>query len=306
MIKTKKQSIGANCTIAESATIECEELILGDGVFIGERVRIKAKKIIIDDFSLIGADTNINIPYLTVGEYTKIHNHALINGKEAVHIGHNCWIGQNCILNGEALLCIGNNVGIGTYSSIWTHGYFGQLIDGCNYCSIKPTTIENDAWLVGSYNTIFPGVTIGEKAVVMGTSVITKNIPKGHTFGGNPAIDITEKLKPAYTPIPKAQQKQLLKETLITYFQQNNMYYQTKDANLHIEGYGQICFDENILPTQQDTLYFLDCVSDWNLEHQQASLFCLTSKKYKKTKKKLEVLVRKILNPCVARFIPFL
>lgn len=303
MIRAGKQQIGKNSHIADSASIECEELFIGEGVSIGERVQIKAQKVYIDDFSLIGADSNIVIPFLTVGEYTKIHNHALINGKTGVQIGHNCWIGQNCVLNGEALLTIGNNVGIGTYSSIWTHGYFGQLIDGCNYFSIKPTTIANDAWLVGSYNTVFPGVTIGEKAVVMGTSVVTKDIPALHTFGGNPATDITDKVKSPYTPLASAQQYALLQQTLEDYFAENKLAYTIQKKCLTLEGYGQIYFGRQALPTDKDTLCFLDRVDSWE-STAQASLFCLATKQYNKRKTPLEILARKILNPCVARFIP--
>ncbi|MCU0438590.1 MAG: acyltransferase [Raineya sp.] len=289
--------------IPKSARIICEKLTITRGVVIGENVSIKAREVYIGDQSFIGDFTNIHLGGdLHIGEYTKIHKYGLLNGKKSINIGHNCWIGQNCILNGEENLMIGNNVGIGTYSSIWTHGYFGELIEGCNYYSVKPTIIEDDVWLVGSYNTVFPGVKIGKKAVIMGTSVITKNIESGKTFSGNPAIDITDKIKQPYIPITLDEKKYIIKAYLTKYFTENKYNFTELIDEIQVDGLGIIKFkyDENY--SKNESVAIFDNIPTFmNVE---ATLFCLESKRYNKKNSKLEIMLRKILNSVVARFLP--
>jgi acetyltransferase-like isoleucine patch superfamily enzyme len=40
---------------------------------------------------------------------------------------------------------------------------------------------------IGARCIILKGVTIGEKSIVAAGSVVTKNIPEGEVWGGNPA-----------------------------------------------------------------------------------------------------------------------
>lgn len=308
-IIAENKSIGIDTRIAESAHIECKSLEIGKNVVIDERTKIicKGGKVVIGDQTYIGNDVTIILSNFEIGEYCKLHNHSLLNGKGSVYIGHNGWFGQNCILNGEADLHIGNNVGIGTYSSVWTHGYFGQLVDGCTLFSIKPTVIEDDVWLVGSYNTIFPGVTIGKGAVLMGTSVVTKSLESKKVYGGNPAKDLTDKIGWPYEEISFEKKVEIIKECLSNHFEQAKISFQKESEttwNIPSQG-GKIHFGLEAvnLPGDAHHIIFAGDVKDWSgLEH--VSQFCLTTKMYSKCYAPLEVLVRKILNPTVARFVP--
>jgi acetyltransferase-like isoleucine patch superfamily enzyme len=134
------------------------------------------------------------VPEFVTGDYVSLHNHLFVNGVRPCTIGHNVWIGQNCILNARDRLTIGNGVGIGAYSSVWTHGAHGELLEGCIIYKIAPVNIEDDVWIVGSYNVISPGVTIGRRAIVLTGSVVTKDVPRGGCVGGNPARDLSDKL----------------------------------------------------------------------------------------------------------------
>ena len=292
--------IGQNFNIHSSASIHCDTLIIGDNVVIDERTKIICKGIVkIEDNTYIGNDVAIILASLEIGEYTKLHNHCLLNGKASVKIGHNCWIGQNCNLNGEADLIIGNNVGIGTYSSVWTHGYFGELIEGCNIFSVKPTIIEDDVWLVGSYNTIFPGVTIKKKTVLFGTSVITKSTEENNVYSGNPAQNITTKVGQPYANLSLNQKIEIIKNSLLENIQEASFEEPNK---IVVKNMGAIYFltsPKNI----ENAIIFKEKVDDWNISKSN-SLFCLTTKKYSKHKTPLEILIRKTLNPVTARFIP--
>lgn len=306
-IIASNKTFGEGFKISPSAYIECKELIIGRDVIIDERVRIICKNgtVKIGDQTFIGNDTSIILQSFTIGEYSKLHNHSLLNGKKTVSIGDNCWIGQNCVLNGEEDLVIGNNVGIGTYSSVWTHGYFGQLIDGCSIFSIKSTIIEDDAWLVGSYNTIFPGVTVGKKSVLMGTSVVTKSMLPGKIYGGNPAKDISDKVGSPYKEIEYLEKIEIIKYHLKNYFQNNLIEYIEEDLKISVIEKGDIIFNysDDPIMCSNDSVHFFEEVKDWS-KSEKTSKFCLKKKQYQKNYTQIEILIKKILNPVVARFIP--
>ena len=86
-----------------------------------------------------------------------MHNHLLVNGHKPCTVGHDVWIGQNCILTSTDRLTIGNGVGIGTYSCVLTHGFHGELLEWCKIFKLALTVIEDDIWIVGSYNIVSPG-----------------------------------------------------------------------------------------------------------------------------------------------------
>jgi acetyltransferase-like isoleucine patch superfamily enzyme len=298
------RQIGEGSRIAPTAIVKAPKVIIGRNVIIDERVKILCKhEVVIGDNVYIGNDCAIILKSFSIGEYTKLHNHSLLNGKGSVHIGDNCWIGQNCVLNGEDVLTIGNNVGIGTYSSVWTHGYYGQLVEGCQIFSIKPTTIEDDAWLVGSYNTVFPGVTVGSKAVLMGTSVVTKSLESNRVFSGNPARDITDKVGVPFVPINYNEKRAIIVKFLRESFIDNDRSIAELENGMEVKGIGKILFDVHDLSNlQEDVVVFYEEVSDWS-PVQRVSKFCLTSKEYQKNYTEIERLVKSILNPAAARFV---
>jgi acetyltransferase-like isoleucine patch superfamily enzyme len=303
MIKADQQHIGANFRLGENSSITCLKLHVGNDVQIDKNTTIYCPKgeVYIDDQAYIGSDVVIRLANFRMGEYVKLHNHGLLNGVGNVQIGHNCWIGQNAVLNGEANLTIGNNVGIGTYSSVWTHGYFGQLVDGCAINSTKDTIIEDDAWLIGSYNTIFPGVTIGKQAVLMGTSVVTKSLAANKIYGGNPAKDLTEKMGAPYMDLLWDQKKAILISSLTKYFEAYGIPYDLEEEQIKVTGKGKIIFDSGLL--EAGDIAFVERAGSADND-KAGSTFCLTTKTYKKKYSELEILVKKILNPTVARFIP--
>jgi len=47
--------------------------------------------------------------------------------------------------------------------------------------------IAREGAVIGGGATVLPGVTIGERAVVAAGAVVTKDVPAGEVWGGNPA-----------------------------------------------------------------------------------------------------------------------
>ena len=105
----------------------------------------------------------------------------------------NISFGDNCMINSDVKfidmggITIGNNVGIsvGTVLCSTNHPCNPLTLDTFE-CIKEPIVIEDDVW-IGANCTILGNVTIGKGAIIGAGSVVTKNIPAGEVWAGNPA-----------------------------------------------------------------------------------------------------------------------
>lgn len=114
-------------------------------------------------------------------------------------IGEHCNICSHCLIE--------NDVKIGDYCTIKSGV---QLWDGIeledfvmvganvSFTNDKYPRSKNENWIllktkickgatIGAGSTILPGITIGEKAMIGAGSVVTKDVPAGELWVGNPA-----------------------------------------------------------------------------------------------------------------------
>ena len=110
----------------------------------------------------IGYDTLIQCSELTIGEHSYIQRHCSLTGD--IEIGLRCSIASGVNIRGEKHISP-------------LEGKKGE---------IKDIVICNDV-VIGCGAFIKEGVTIGDDCVVGANSVVTKNIPKGQVWAGNPA-----------------------------------------------------------------------------------------------------------------------
>lgn len=105
---------------------------------------------------------------LTIGNYTSVNKHT--------------------ILDGRGKLTIGNNVDIAQDTMIWTaqHDYN----DDYHKYIRTPVTICDYVWL-GSRAMVLPGVNIGRGAVIAAGAVVTKDVDDLNVVGGVPAKAIS-------------------------------------------------------------------------------------------------------------------
>ena len=114
-------------------------------------------------------------------------------------IGENVNICSHCLVENE--VTIGNNVTIKSGVQVWD----GITIEdnvfvGANvtFTNDKYPRSKNPDWQllstvikkgasIGAGSTILPGLTIGENAIIGAGSVVTKSIPAGELWVGNPA-----------------------------------------------------------------------------------------------------------------------
>ncbi len=120
----------------------------------------------------------------------------------------NCEIGDGCTIHGQ--VWIGNNVKIGNDCMVQAFSFIpeGVTIEdgvfiGPHVCftNDKRPPSYGDHWgrilvkkgaSIGANATILPGVIIGEGAVIGAGSVVTKDVPAGETWVGNPARPIKQ------------------------------------------------------------------------------------------------------------------
>ncbi|MGA6838653.1 acyltransferase [Priestia megaterium] len=140
-----------------------------DGIKIGNNVSINSSR----NANPIGGDTKTNL---------------FAKGNAKIRIGNNVGMSNTTIFACESIT-VGNNVFIGGSVKIYDTDFhwldYDKRVsepDGLT----KPVVI-NDGVFIGAHTIILKGVTIGEKSVVGAGSVVTKNIPKGEIWAGNPA-----------------------------------------------------------------------------------------------------------------------
>jgi|SRR6185312_299070 len=107
-------------------------------------------------------------------------------GGDAIRVGRNVFVNQNCTFYDLGGLDIADDVMIGPNVSLITTGH---PIDPSQRRSVtigKPIVIEKNAWIAAGA-IIIGGVTVGENSVVAAGSVVTRDVPPNTLVGGNPA-----------------------------------------------------------------------------------------------------------------------
>lgn len=123
--------------------------------------------------TVIRPDTS-NIHSFSIGHNAKIHSH--------VWIGSTVKIGRNAMI--QAYVFIPNGVTIGDDVFLGPRVTFTN--DKHPPSDQWNDTIVEDGVVIGAGAIILPGVTLGKGCKVGAGAVVTKNIPPGETWVGNP------------------------------------------------------------------------------------------------------------------------
>ena len=111
-------------------------------------------------------------------------------------IGDGTLVNRGVYLDNRGGISIGKQVSIAHDARIYTMGH--DVHDAGFATKAQPVRIDDYA-VVFAGAMIMPGVQLGEGAVVMAGSVVTKSVPAYRIVGGNPAQDIGERgCKPSY------------------------------------------------------------------------------------------------------------
>ena len=103
------------------------------------------------------------------------------------HIGKNVIIGDGTRIQGGAYIAdgtiIGEDVFIGPNATILNDRYPPSR-DSTKW---ELVTIENEA-VIGGGTTLLPGINVGSQAVLAAGALLTRNIPQGEVWMGQPAV----------------------------------------------------------------------------------------------------------------------
>ena len=142
-----------------------------NSITIGENVQIRSGKA----YNIIGGDTRlilrtIDDGQIRIGNGVGISNSAVVSAN-SITIEDDVFIGGSCAI----------------YDTDFHSSEYDQRINqGDKNIKSAPVIIKKGAF-IGSRCIILKGVTVGEDSIIGAGSVVTKDIPDGEIWAGNPA-----------------------------------------------------------------------------------------------------------------------
>lgn len=121
----------------------------------------------------------------------RVRESAKIVSPENLSCGEYVWVGENAVLDASGGLHVGSHTTFAVGALVWTHSstFANLMLDnrsGNPWIVRKPTYIGSGCY-IGGPSSIYPGVTIGNKVIVLPMTVITEDVPDNVMVGGSPA-----------------------------------------------------------------------------------------------------------------------
>jgi len=158
----------------------------GSGTFRHEELAAIGEGCVLEDGVLVFHPEHVHL-----GRNVYVGHQTILKGyyKNALHVGDETWIGQQCFFHAAGGLTIGARVGIGPGVKILTstHREAGRETP-ILFAPIElaPVTIEDDAD-IGIGAIILPGVRIGRGAQIGAGAVVAEDVPAYAVAAGVPA-----------------------------------------------------------------------------------------------------------------------
>ncbi len=199
-ITVRQLSLGAGVRIGRAVRIDGGRIRLDDGVRVVREATIKVtEELEIGAFGTVGEACEISGRHVRIGQELWMLPQAKIGGGSAfestsqLDAGHYLHLGVHTLVNTARPVVIGHEVGLGTRTSIYTHGAYPSALMGYPVAFVG-VSIGDFTWVPGA--TINPGVRIGRNCVIGVNSLVTKSIPDGSLAAGSPATVIRESYYP--------------------------------------------------------------------------------------------------------------
>lgn len=127
---------------------------------------------------------------LGLPEGCRVRESAKIIGGERLKCDGHVWIGENAVVDASGGLEIGEHTTIGTGAFVWSHtSVLASLLhdnrSGNDLIVRKPTRIGRGVY-VGGPSVVNPGIDIGEGAVILPMTVVTRDVTAGKIVAGSP------------------------------------------------------------------------------------------------------------------------
>lgn len=118
-----------------------------------------------------------------------IHSSVSFFSISGLVVGRNTTINNGCYLDTRVGINIGSNVNISHDVRIYSLGH--DINDPFFITKGEEVNILDDVWIFPNV-IIMPGVTIGERSIVLPGAVVTKSYGAGSVIGGNPSMLIKQ------------------------------------------------------------------------------------------------------------------
>lgn len=159
-------------------------------VNLGHRVSINGKVFFSGKNISIGNNVTLNsgFKYNPIGGQERLL--IVTSGRGKITIGNNVGISNSSIVSHESIV-IEDNVFIGGSCKIYDTDFHSleleqRLEHPDSNIKTRPVVIKSGAF-IGAHSIILKGVIVGNRSIIGAGSVVTKNIPDGEIWGGNPA-----------------------------------------------------------------------------------------------------------------------
>jgi acetyltransferase-like isoleucine patch superfamily enzyme len=219
LIRARRVAFGRGVGIGRAVRIEGGSIQLDEGVRILRHSTVKVlDELRIGAFGTVNESCEIGGRRITIGQELWMLPTAKIGGGSAyeltsrLEIGHYVHLGVQTLVNTARPVTIGHEVGLGTRTSIYTHGAYPSRLQGFPV-AFDGVEIGDFAWLPGA--TVNPGVRIGRNCVVGVNSLVTTSLPDGSLAVGSPAKVIKENAYPR--PFSADQRGRFFEEFLARY-----------------------------------------------------------------------------------------
>ena len=188
----KRTYVGPNCVIGFPDSAEIDELVRSGKV-------ARKQLTVLGDNCIVRSGTSIYTSVKTGGHVSFGHN---VLVREGVTIGEYTKLGTNVVIDGKSSIgsrvSIQTGVYICTYSTVEDAVFLGPCCVFTNdkYVAQKPfkligPTVKKGA-SIGANALLFPGITVGEGAVVGSQAMVNSNVPPRTIFAGIPAKKISD------------------------------------------------------------------------------------------------------------------
>ena len=192
--------LGAGASIGRSVRIDGGSVTLGAGVRVLRHATIRVLgELSIGDAGTVGEGCEISGRNVRIGQELWMLPGAKIGGGSAfenasrLEAGHYLHLGVDTLINTARPVVIGHEVGLGTRTSIYTHGAYPSALEGFPV-AFEGVEIGDFTWIPGAV--VNPGVRIGRNCVIGVNSLVTSDVPDGSLAAGSPARVIRENAYP--------------------------------------------------------------------------------------------------------------
>ncbi len=166
---------------------------IGTGVVFGVGSQLRMRNgyggLRIGDRSVIEDRVVVDVGSCSVAPTSHVSAGARIEGEKDFSLGVGSRIGRNASIEASCDVSIGERVLLDDGCVIKTRGVWHSTLDGAPGKN-GPVFIGDRAW-IGANATLYPGISVGEEAVVEAGSVVAENVAAGVVVGGNPLREVT-------------------------------------------------------------------------------------------------------------------